>query len=174
MGQALAVHHDLDSTLVACGQSRSSVGSPQPADGSACGPGPLAFSALADGGGTIDGADNSGQDVAIWFWAPWCEVCNEEAPEVAQLAKRNSRDIKFLGIAGRDSEGPMQYFVDRYALGFPQVNDTDGAPWASFGVPAQPAWAFVDGQTGQATTFLGPLPADQVEAQLEILRANNG
>lgn len=67
----------------------------------------------------------------------------------------------------------MQDFVDKYSLGFPQVNDADGALWARFGVPAQPAWAFVDGETGESRTFLGAMPADQVDAQLEILRSNN-
>ena len=33
--------------------------------------GVLAFSAPQLGGGTIEGADFSGRDVAFWFWAPW-------------------------------------------------------------------------------------------------------
>jgi hypothetical protein len=31
----------------------------------------LRFSAPELGGGTVDGQDYSGRDVAIWFWAPW-------------------------------------------------------------------------------------------------------
>jgi hypothetical protein len=31
----------------------------------------LRFSAPKLGGGTVEGADHSGRDVAIWFWAPW-------------------------------------------------------------------------------------------------------
>jgi len=31
----------------------------------------LRFSAPKLGGGTVDGEDYSGRDVAIWFWAPW-------------------------------------------------------------------------------------------------------
>jgi hypothetical protein len=31
----------------------------------------LRFSAPKLGGGTLEGADYSGRDVAIWFWAPW-------------------------------------------------------------------------------------------------------
>ena len=33
--------------------------------------GVLAFSAPRLGGGTIEGADFAGRDVAFWFWAPW-------------------------------------------------------------------------------------------------------
>ena len=31
----------------------------------------LDFTAPLLGGGTLHGADYAGQDVAIWFWAPW-------------------------------------------------------------------------------------------------------
>jgi len=31
----------------------------------------LRFSAPQLGGGTIEGADYAGRDVAFWFWAPW-------------------------------------------------------------------------------------------------------
>jgi hypothetical protein len=31
----------------------------------------LNFSAPRLGGGTIEGADYRGQDLALWFWAPW-------------------------------------------------------------------------------------------------------
>jgi len=132
----------------------------------------LDFTAPAVGGGSIHGSDYGGKDVVLWFWAPWCEVCNAEAPEVAQLTQRNG-DIRFLGIPGRDSEEPMREFVSRYGLTFPQAIDTDGSLWARFGVPAQPAWTFIDGQTGEATTMLGPVPASDIEARLDALRAND-
>ena len=31
----------------------------------------LRFTAPRLGGGTIEGADYAGRDVAFWFWAPW-------------------------------------------------------------------------------------------------------
>jgi hypothetical protein len=31
----------------------------------------LRFSAPKLGGGSIEGEDYSGRDVALWFWAPW-------------------------------------------------------------------------------------------------------
>jgi hypothetical protein len=34
-------------------------------------PAVLDFSAPRLGGGTIEGADYQGQDLALWFWAPW-------------------------------------------------------------------------------------------------------
>jgi hypothetical protein len=64
------------------GPGSSSVTSPTPQDpsptdrGGAGGSGrPVAevlrFSAPRLGGGTIEGVDFAGKDVAFWFWAPW-------------------------------------------------------------------------------------------------------
>jgi hypothetical protein len=35
------------------------------------GPGPLAFSARALGGGTVDAAAYAGSHTVLWMWAPW-------------------------------------------------------------------------------------------------------
>jgi hypothetical protein len=42
-----------------------------PSDGGERTAGVLGFSAPQLGGGTIEGRDYSGRDVAFWFWAPW-------------------------------------------------------------------------------------------------------
>ena len=34
-------------------------------------PSELRFTSPALGGGTIDGADYAGNDLVMWFWAPW-------------------------------------------------------------------------------------------------------
>jgi hypothetical protein len=42
--------------------------SPTPEDGTTD---VLRFSAPKLGGGSVEGEDYSGRDVAFWFWAPW-------------------------------------------------------------------------------------------------------
>jgi len=58
------------------GESSAVQPSPEPGgdgDRNVGGPVPevLRFSAPRLGGGTVEGEDFSGQDVALWFWAPW-------------------------------------------------------------------------------------------------------
>lgn len=62
----------------------------------------------------------------------------------------------------------MQAFVDRHGLTFPSLRDDDGAIFARFGVPAQPAWAFV-GPDGTVETALGAQPEDELVARLGAL-----
>ena len=41
------------------------------------------------------------------------------------------------------SDDAMQGFVERHGLSFPNLNDEPGEVFARFGVPSQPAWAFI-------------------------------
>ncbi|CAN5574578.1 hypothetical protein BH24ACT15_BH24ACT15_04900 [soil metagenome] len=63
-----------------------------------------------------------------------------------------------IGIASRDGVDEMQAFVDRHGLtDMVTVADVSGEVWERFGVFGQPAWAFVDGQTGTTSLNLGAL-----------------
>lgn len=63
-----------------------------------------------------------------------------------------------IGIASRDDVEEMQAFVDRHSLGdMVTVEDVSGEVWERFGVFGQPAWVFVDGDTGEAALNLGAL-----------------
>lgn len=59
----------------------------------------------------------------------------------------------------------MQAFVDRHGLTFPNLRDDRGEIFARFGVPYQPAWAFVAAD-GSFDVSLGALSGDQLEALL--------
>jgi hypothetical protein len=62
----------------------------------------------------------------------------------------------------------MQDFVERHGLTFPQGNDDAGAVFAHFGVPYQPAWAFVSAD-GDVETVNGALEDDELTAKLDAL-----
>ncbi|HME79239.1 MAG TPA: protein disulfide oxidoreductase [Mycobacterium sp.] len=99
---------------------------------------------------TLDGHDFSGQGLlgkpaVLWFWAPWCPVCQREAPAVGQIAAAHPA-VTFVGVAGLDMDTApaMQEFVSKYPVnGFTELADTDGVVWAKFGVTRQPAYAFI-------------------------------
>ncbi|MGH3521439.1 MAG: protein disulfide oxidoreductase [Mycobacterium sp.] len=97
---------------------------------------------------TLDGKDFSGQSLSgkpavLWFWAPWCPVCQREAPSVAKAAHANPK-VTFVGVAAQDEVSAMKDFVAKYQMGsFTQLADVDASVWQRFGVTAQPAFAFI-------------------------------
>ncbi|MGA9715840.1 MAG: redoxin domain-containing protein [Aeromicrobium sp.] len=104
-------------------------------------PSALQFTSTTTAGKSFEGASLAGQAAVVWFWAPWCHVCQNEAPGVAKAAA--ATDVEFLGVGALDSADSMKGFVKKYEFGFTNLADTDAAVWAKFGVTAQPAFAFI-------------------------------
>jgi thiol-disulfide isomerase/thioredoxin len=47
----------------------------------------------------------------LWFWAPWCEVCNHEAPAIQRLAADARTELAVVAIGGRDDAANGPAFV---------------------------------------------------------------
>jgi thiol-disulfide isomerase/thioredoxin len=130
---------------------------------------PLAFDAQTTDGRTLSGTSLAGRPAVFWFWAPWCTICHGEAPEIARMHERFGDRVQFVGVAGLGQVAEMRDFVDDTRLGaFPHLVDADGGLWARFGVPAQPAFAFVTAG-GELDVELGELPEADLASRLDGL-----
>jgi hypothetical protein len=89
------------------------------------------------------------------------------------VARQYDGQVEVIGVAGRDSTEAMADFVARHELdGVPQIDDADGSIWARFGIAGQPAWVFIDGETGQQERLLGALGPDGLTERIEELLAS--
>ena len=50
------------------------------------------------------------------------------------------------------------------------IADVDGSVWARNGIGGQPAWVFIDGETGEAKTVFGELGEDGLNAEIDALK----
>ena len=92
---------------------------------------PFALASLAD-------AD---EPTLLWFWAPWCPVCNAEAPKIEQLAG----ELNVVAIGGRDEAANGPAFVEEHGLDTPTVLfDESMASWEHYGIPGQPGAILLD------------------------------
>jgi peroxiredoxin len=97
-------------------------------------------------------------------------TCNAEAPSVEEVAKQFTGKVAVVGVAWAGSDPEFQDFVDRHGLTFPTLADPDGAVFALFGVPAQPAWVFI-GPDGRSTTQLGAEEPPELTGHLNAISA---
>jgi peroxiredoxin len=148
------------------GRTSADAGSPAaPPAGAA----PLAFEAATTDGGTLSGRTLAGRPAVFWFWAPWCTICRGEAPRIARAHERFGERVQFVGVAGLGRVAAMREFVADTGLGaFPHLVDDDGSLWASFGVPEQPAFAFVAADGG-FDVWLGRLTENALAGRLDEL-----
>jgi thiol-disulfide isomerase/thioredoxin len=129
----------------------------------------LAFTGTTLSGAPFNGASLQGKPAVLWFWTPWCPFCNQEAPNVGQVAAANPK-VTFVGVAARSDVGQMQGFVSRYNLNFINLNDADGSIWARFNVPWQPAYVFLR-PDGTSTFVNNPTSAMSEQELSDRVRA---
>ncbi len=102
----------------------------------------------------------------LWFWAPWCEVCNHEAPAIERLAADARDELAVVAIGGRDDATNGPAFVERHDLRTPAiVFDERMAVWEAYAIPGQPAGVLLDRGGRERARWLGAFdPADVVAA----------
>jgi thiol-disulfide isomerase/thioredoxin len=130
----------------------------------------LQFTGTTVSGGPFNGASLAGKPAVLWFWTPWCPFCNAEAPSVSAVAAANP-GVAFVGVAARSDAGAMQNFVDKYHLGFTNLNDTDGSIWARYDVPWQPAHVFyrADGTSTFVNNPTSAMPQQELADRVSAL-----
>jgi thiol-disulfide isomerase/thioredoxin len=116
---------------------------------------------VADGA-AFEGASLAGKNTVLWFWAPWCPVCQAESGTVAAAFAELPEDVTLIGVSGRADVPAMQAFLADYGVSnFQHIADVDGTVWGNFGISYQPAFAFI-GAGGEITT----VPSSMSKAEI--------
>jgi thiol-disulfide isomerase/thioredoxin len=90
----------------------------------------------------------------LWFWAPWCPVCNEEAPKIQQLAERGELDV--VAIGGRDDLANAPAFVTEHGLTAPTLLfDESMQVWEHYRIPGQPGAVLLDTEGRERGRWIG-------------------
>jgi len=140
-------------TVTAATTATTEIASPA-ADVAIVVPEALQFTAPLVGGGEIDLASLAGKPVILWFWAPWCPICNREADSIRDAAEHWAGQAEFVGVAWQGSDDEYNEFIDRYSLTMPHIEDDSGEYFTRFGIPSQPGFAIVL-PDGEVQTLLG-------------------
>jgi thiol-disulfide isomerase/thioredoxin len=157
--------------LAACGGG-GRVGTGETASSASGSGSAVAFTAAKLGGGTLSSTSFKGKDTVLWFWAPWCTVCRGEAPNVTAAAAEFKGKVDVIGVAGRGEVPAMKGFVsDTHTDSLIHVVDDSGAIWSSYGVAAQPSFAFIN-QDGTVKVVIGALGKDGLTQQMNALVAS--
>ncbi|MCU0301435.1 MAG: TlpA family protein disulfide reductase [Candidatus Nanopelagicales bacterium] len=127
-------------------------------------------------GGTFALADHLGKVVVLNVWASWCAPCRAEADELAEVANEKADDdVVFVGLNTRDSAAPATAFVERFAIPYPNVVDTDGAKQLLFRdtLPPQaiPSTLVIDREGRVAARAIGEVDRSRLLGLIEPIEA---
>ena len=147
----------------------TSAGDDDPAPGR---PLPELAVARLDGGGEVAMSRLAAAETPtlLWFWAPWCEVCNHEAPAIERLATDARDELAVVAIGGRDDAANGPAFVARHDLRTPTiVFDEPMAVWEAYAIPGQPAGVLLDRAGRERARWLGAFDPAAVVATARAL-----
>ena len=132
-------------------------------------PSPAVVAEELDGGrGPLAG----GRPAVINFWAPWCPPCNEELPQLVDLAGRYDGEVDFVGISVElDDLDSVRESIRRFGIPYPQFLADDAAMERFFGSEDEAALpaTFVFDQDGRLRRLFRGAVTD---AELDTLLAS--
>ena len=115
-----------------------------------------------------------GRPAVVNFWAPWCPPCNQELPELADLAGRYDGEIDFAGVSVElDDLDSVRAAIDRFAIPYPQFLADDAVMERFFGSEdeaALPATFVFDHDGHLRRLFRGAVTEAELDALLASFR----
>ncbi|SDI54613.1 peroxiredoxin family protein [Natribacillus halophilus] len=122
------------------------------------------FDAKDTEGNAVSIQDYAGKNVLLLFFTTWCEVCQQELPELSDHYESLQSDgIEVLAVnmaTSERKETDIEAFADE--LNMPVVIDHDGRIAKSYGVQGIPTTYAIDEQQEIIKPFYGPLNKEEV------------
>jgi cytochrome c biogenesis protein CcmG/thiol:disulfide interchange protein DsbE len=122
-------------------------------------------------GGRFVLSDYSDRPVFLYFWASWCQPCNDEAPVIQRLwPEYEARGYTFVGVNMWDDDGgdSSRAFVELHGITFPMVID-DGKTGLDYGVSGIPEAFFLKPGLDLDRKYVGPLTEEPLRERLEAI-----
>jgi thiol-disulfide isomerase/thioredoxin len=107
-----------------------------------------------------------GRPAIVHYWASWCAPCEQEAPELATLARRLGARGRLIGVDVSDRRADALSFVRRHGWDFPNLVDGGGAPSQDSELVGLPTTLIVDAAGRVVRTLYGPQTARRLLAEL--------
>jgi thiol-disulfide isomerase/thioredoxin len=121
-------------------------------------------------GTKFDWSSTHGHIVVLDFWGSWCSPCNDEQPQLNQIAAQwMPKGVIFLGVDVEDTNINGAAYERHYNVPYPSVSDASEVILSEYNVPAPPTVIIVDAQGNIVNHFLGTLTG--VSADLTHLTA---
>ena len=110
-----------------------------------------------------------GTPVVVNIWSSWCGPCRSEAPHLAAAARQHGQEVQFLGVDILDDRGDATLFIRQYEWNYPSIFNPSGDIRDHLGFIGQPETLFYGTDGNVVSTWIGPLPADELERRIAAL-----
>lgn len=126
-------------------------------------------------GNAVDVSRWRGKVVVVNVWGSWCPPCRVETPELNKVARENTDDVEFLGIAVRESATASLAFARKFDVPYPSISDPSSTLLTRFAEPlpavAIPTTYVLDHQGQVAVRVLDRITYATLSALIEDVQA---
>jgi len=114
-----------------------------------------------------------GVPAVINFWAPWCEPCKTELPDLEKVSKRNREKVQFVGVSvERENREQVEEAIKKFGLTYDQFVADDALVESYFGsdgeIPLPSTFVF-SGSGTLVRAFSRPVTEDELLSTLSEL-----
>ena len=88
-------------------------------------------------------AELRGRPVVLNFWASWCVPCQDEAPILADAARRHP-EVRVVGVDVQDLTDGAIAFLRRFHTPYGSVHDADSGIYDDYGLTGVPETFYLD------------------------------
>jgi peroxiredoxin len=119
-------------------------------------------------GNSIRLADLRGKGVWLNFWASWCPPCQQETPNLREVADLyRDRGVVLVAVDVQETVAVAQRYADRYGLRYTIGADVAGQVFRTYRVYALPTQFFIGPDGVIRSVVQGPLSRDAAIARVE-------
>ena len=115
-----------------------------------------------------------GRPAVLNFWAPWCAPCNEELPQLVELAGRYENEVDFVGLSVELGDlDSVRESIARFAIPYGQFLADEQVMAQFFGTEAEaalPSTFVFDGEGRLRRLFRGAVTEPVLDALLASFR----
>ena len=115
-----------------------------------------------------------GRPAVLNFWAPWCAPCNEELPQLVELAGRYENEVDFVGLSVELGDlDSVRESIERFAIPYGQFLADEQVMARFFGTEAEaalPSTFVFDGEGRLRRLFRGAVTEPVLDALLASFR----
>lgn len=109
-----------------------------------------------------------GRATVVNLFGSWCEPCIDELPLLLSRS-RDTVDVRWLGVAVRDTERNADRFVEELGVTWPTVLDVEATTHEALDGRVMPTTAFFDDDGRLVGVVDGIIDAEQLDARLAEL-----
>ena len=115
-----------------------------------------------------------GRPAVLNFWAPWCAPCNEELPQLVELAGRYENEVDFVGLSVELQDlDSVRETIERFGIPYSQFLADEDVMARFFGTEAEaalPSTYVFDGEGRLRRLFRGAVTEPVLDALLASFR----